>query len=283
MRARKLVRRVVNRLGFDIVRRQAPTVGRSFFAVAPTCQIPNLGFIYEQVFGQTRSGLFVEVGAFDGYSYSNTSCLAEVGWRGVYVEPVPAFADACRARYQGNDRIRVITAAVGREPGEATINVAGAYSTANEATLAEDSRLGRREGVSAVVTARVVTLDELLASAGIPPGFDLLVVDVEGSEGDVFAGFDLEAWRPVMLIVELTDMHPIVAAHREDHARLGLEIADAGYDVVFKNTSNTIFVHRTRTRPSAGAASGPRSQNRRRRQRRSRTSPPPGSEPPTDG
>lgn len=44
-----------------------------------TCQIPhfkNLSDIYVYIFGYKTDGLFVEVGAYDGESFSNTSGLA---------------------------------------------------------------------------------------------------------------------------------------------------------------------------------------------------------------
>ena len=46
------------------------------YNLSPTCQIPGLDKIYEEYFGDTL-GLFVEVGAFDGESVSNTSGLAD--------------------------------------------------------------------------------------------------------------------------------------------------------------------------------------------------------------
>lgn len=35
------------------------------------------------------SGFFLDIGAFDGVTLSNTRCLIELGWRGVLVEPAP--------------------------------------------------------------------------------------------------------------------------------------------------------------------------------------------------
>ena len=55
-----------------------------------TCQIPGLDAIYDQYFGD-KIGSFVEVGAFDGMTYSNTWHLANRGWYGVYIEAHPDF------------------------------------------------------------------------------------------------------------------------------------------------------------------------------------------------
>ena len=57
------------------------------------------------------------MGAFDGESYSNTSCLADLGWRGLYIEPVPTFAAGCRERHKQNLGIRVIEVAVSDTDG----------------------------------------------------------------------------------------------------------------------------------------------------------------------
>jgi hypothetical protein len=40
--------------------------------MAPTCQISTLPHLFERFFGTRRRGMFVEIGAFGGYSYSNT-------------------------------------------------------------------------------------------------------------------------------------------------------------------------------------------------------------------
>lgn len=94
-----------------------------------------------------------------------------------------------------------------------------------------------------VVRVEMQTLDTLLADRRFQPGFDLRVVDVEEYEPEVFAGFDLEKWRPKMMIVELTDAHPFVTSNRRRHAELSRSIQSAGYDVLLKDK------HRIRSKP----------------------------------
>ena len=52
------------------------------YTLSLTCQIPDLDKIYTKYFGEDTDRIFVEVGAFDGESVSNTSCLADAGWKG---------------------------------------------------------------------------------------------------------------------------------------------------------------------------------------------------------
>jgi len=59
------------------------------------CQIPRLDEIYLKNFGYKTDGTFVEIGAYDGHSISNTSFLADIGWKGIYVEPVKEYYEKC--------------------------------------------------------------------------------------------------------------------------------------------------------------------------------------------
>ena len=85
-------------------------------------------------------------------------------------------------------------------------------------------------------------LDTFLVEIGIEKGFDVLVVDVEGFESQVFAGFSLSLWRPKMLIVELADTHPDLNSTSKVDARLGKQIVRANYNIVYKDSINTVFI-----------------------------------------
>ncbi len=59
-----------------------------------------------------RKGRFLDVGAFDGKTFSNTWMLAQLGWSGVCVEPSPpAFCHLMRL-YADNTNIRMLNAAL---------------------------------------------------------------------------------------------------------------------------------------------------------------------------
>jgi FkbM family methyltransferase len=218
-----------------------------FYKVSATCQISNLALLHELVFGQAREGTFVEVGAYDGIAYSNTSCLAEAGWRGLYVEPVPAYAALCKANYEAYERVSVANLAIGRADGDLQLRIGDYFTTSSDEQYLEyqETEWGR-EAFSAgeMVTVPMTTLDRFLSASAISPGFDLLVVDVEGNEVDVFSAFDLPYWRPTAMIVELKDTAPESSIHRRTHAILSRDIQAHGYEILFKDAINTYFVRR---------------------------------------
>lgn len=102
------------------------------YVLAPTCQIPDLDKYYELYFPRHLGGTFVEVGEYDGEYASNTSGLADVGWKGFYIEPVPEYADRCRRRYAKNHQVTISQIAIGDASGYAHIRKAGPLSTASE-------------------------------------------------------------------------------------------------------------------------------------------------------
>lgn len=59
-----------------------------------------------------RVGRFLDIGAFDGASNSNTRALAELGWSGVCVEPSPPAFCALMREYAENPKIELMNTAI---------------------------------------------------------------------------------------------------------------------------------------------------------------------------
>jgi FkbM family methyltransferase len=217
----------------------------AYYPQQPTCQIPELWFILERLLGQRTTGTFVEVGAYDGVFVSNTWGLAVRGWQGLMLEPVPQMAALCRANHAGHPNVQVVERAIGPAgQDEVRLHIAGTLTTANAEIFHEYEDLNWAQG--SLTTDEIVvpcsTLDAVLREFGAPVGFDVLVVDVEGFETEVFSGFDLDAWAPSMLIVELADLHPDLAQTAARDAALGDMIRSHGYCIAFKDHVNTVFV-----------------------------------------
>lgn len=216
-----------------------------FFPSQASCQIPNLGMLFSKFLGEREFGTFVEIGANDGISCSNTWGLAERGWTGFMVEPIPKSALACKENHRNHPRVTTYQYAIGNLDGtNLKLALAGMLTTANPDLQAE--YLLTDWAAPFVTNEEVVIqskkLDTFLVEIGIEKGFDVLVVDVEGFESQVFAGFSLSLWRPKMLIVELADTHPDLNSTSKVDARLGKEIVRANYNIVYKDSINTVFI-----------------------------------------
>jgi len=214
----------------------------NYFEFPENCQIPNLGYIYETIFGRLPKTL-LEIGAFDGISYSNSSGLIQAGWNAILLEPVPEYASLCRSRYNNNPRVSIYEIAVSNFIGFEQIALCGPLSSTDNDLVKEFQQLpwASSSVTSNSIEVKTTTLRIFLEDHGTTD-ISLFIVDVEGSESKVFSEFENISFRPAMIIVELTDFHPTLKSKRIEHLEVGMKIQKCGYTIIYKDSINTVFV-----------------------------------------
>ena len=156
----------------------------------PTCQIPGLTGLYAATFGLKNNGTFVEVGAYDGKTYSNTFQLARLGWDGIYVEPEEESYRRCAGNHKEHPKITTINAFISATTGE---DVSLAKSDVGMTTGNYDFAKLFKADKSLQFPYKSLSLGDLLGIyPEIRPGFELLVIDVEGHEIEVLKGSEGE-------------------------------------------------------------------------------------------
>lgn len=223
------------------------------YNISKTCQISNLDQIYLKYFGYPSNGYFVEVGAYDGDTFSNTSCLADAGWSGIYIEPVENYYKKCKERHEKNN-VKILQYLIGSIETNKTLYVGnedviywgGAITTSNEKHLEIYKNIPNFQGINFTETiVPQIRLDTILLENNISPNFDLLVVDVEGSEYDVYESFDLNFWKPKMMIVEIEENHDSFKNHFEYLEKCAImrqKFLNIGYVEIHRDATNTIFL-----------------------------------------
>jgi FkbM family methyltransferase len=179
-----------------------------------------------EFFKRKRDGFFVEVGANDPYSGSQTWLLEKNGWRGVLVEPQAALCEKLRQGRKNSQVFQVACSSPGRE-GEATLNLGphSGVSTLENQIDAQGTQFVGEERV------KVTTLDKVLGEANAP-AIDFLSMDVEGHEVEVMRGFDFGKYRPSLILIE--DNAYTMNKHRF--------LAQHGYKLVKRTLLNNWYV-----------------------------------------
>lgn len=203
---------------------------------------PELDKLYSKVFGD-KIGTFIEIGAFDGETFSNTSFLADSGWMGYYFEPVHEIAVDCAIRHINNN-VKVIPCAISDKDEIITLSLAGMMSSGRKdhVEIYEKLEWGgpiANRGLLRQVTAKGINtiLNKLLLEI-----CDLLVVDIEGFEPVVMNAWDFSILRPKLMIIESRDQDPDFPKYIQDEYKCMIcRIIDSGYKIKMRDGSNLIF------------------------------------------
>ncbi len=150
-------------------------------------------------------GFYIEVGAFDGVTLSVSYAFDAIGWDGLLIEALPEIAAACKEN-RPNARVENFALAKAGSTGTTTFNVAGdgagSVFSYREPTAAHVQLLQQHRVQSREITVPVTSLDALLEAQAPTRPIDFAVIDVEGGEADLLAGFDLGRWKPRALLIE---------------------------------------------------------------------------------
>lgn len=149
--------------------------------------------------GWKRGGYFVEFGATDGKTLSNTWLLeTRFGWTGVLAEPAQVWRQALQA-----------SGRTARLEFDCVWSASGETLTFNETDWAELSTIAAFEGADSHVRTAArryavdtVSLVDLLDRHEAPAIVDYLSIDTEGSEYEILAAFDFARYEFRCITVE---------------------------------------------------------------------------------
>jgi FkbM family methyltransferase len=149
----------------------------------------------EAFFKKAQVGFFVDVGANEPQTMSQTWHLEELGWRGVLIEPQPALAKKLKEQRQAE--VFVCACSAPQNAGKVLqFQIAGLHSSLNLDFFVA----GMQKDV--IINVPVRTLDDILVEANAPMPIDLLSIDVESHEIEVLNGLTLARWRPRLILIE---------------------------------------------------------------------------------
>jgi FkbM family methyltransferase len=182
-----------------------------------------------------HKGRFLDLGAFDGKTRSNTLLLAERGWTGVAVDASWEVVPKALESYKGLG-VTFVSAAVGANPGLVPFFDCG---NANLSTASIDL-VHRTPDLRKIVKQRFVACVTVRDLLKVFPGtFDFLSVDLEGWTLPVLETVPLDEIKCRMVCAEY--FHPMYAGF-DEKTKLTSYMVSRGFSVQGENPSNMLFV-----------------------------------------
>lgn len=156
-------------------------------------------------------GVFIECGANDGVTFSNTYYLERIRrWRGLLIEGIPELAGRCRRNRPSSDVVNCALVPAGADGSTIEMEYANLMSVVRGALGdAEEKHLKTAQACEPGLqryTLKVPgrALSALLDERGLT-SIDFFSLDVEGFELSVLQGLDLRRHRPRWICVEARD------------------------------------------------------------------------------
>ncbi len=218
-------------------------------------------FIDQHLFAGKRGGFFVDIGAYDGVTISNTHFLEKHrAWQGICVEPIPErFAELESNRQchciqgcidekagtrefihiHGGNRIDLMgyeniegeqyPRLRGREHTEMLSGLAHAYHPQHRRLI--DNELVALGGTKEHINVRCYTFDDMMQWWG-QPTIDYLSLDTEGGELEILKTIDFSRIRIKVISVEVLYPEVPIQSFLENQG-YGL-VATLGYDHIYR-------------------------------------------------
>ena len=187
----------------------------------------------------SRTGTYVDVGAYDPTEFSNTRHFYDLGWSGVNIEPIPWRFERIRTARPRDVNLNVGIAGCN---GTLTFYEMGP-PTLSTFNAEEAERCQAFPGHRIVRTRQIPvrTLRDVLAEHAAGIGIDFLSVDTEGFEEEVLRGNDWHRFRPVALLIEHRRYHP-AGLEGSTTDRWEPFLLQQGYRLAESNPINALYV-----------------------------------------
>jgi len=191
------------------------------------------------LFKGKENGTFLDIGANDGVTLSNTFALANnYGWTGLLVEASPKAYERLLKNYELIDRdIDLQNVAIGKEDGYLEFYESGELLKKGDIALVSSgvkSELDRWISLNMPFEKLKVPMTSVatMLSRSRHTHFDLLSLDIEGMELDVLPQIDFKALKIQVAVIEWNS---------KDEEKYNEIMFPQGFKLVSKNMENLIY------------------------------------------
>ena len=196
----------------------------------------NEELIISNYFG-SKLGTFLDIGANDGITLSNTFALVYKSWKGTLVEASPLAYERLLKTHPYNYGLVLLNLAVADYNGEIVLHESGELLGKGDVALVSSIRDSETERWGALkipfndVVVKCVTFEKMLESTKYKT-YDFINLDIEGMELDVLPQMDLNKLGTKLICVEFN------GKQKEKYDEL---LVPQGFYLVSQNAENLMY------------------------------------------
>jgi FkbM family methyltransferase len=147
-----------------------------------------------EIFNNKEDGFFIELGANDGLTQSNTAFLEKyLNWKGILIEPSIKGYNSCKI-----NRINSICLNCACVSDDYNLDYVEGDFDGHCMSSINGKRLNRNN----LSSVKAMTLNKILNVYNVT-SIDFLSLDTEGYELNILNGLDLKNYRPKYILIEL--------------------------------------------------------------------------------
>jgi FkbM family methyltransferase len=179
--------------------------------------------------------IIIDIGASDGWSWSNSRNLLLSGWDGHLCEPIPKFCSIARGHYLDFSRVQVHEIAISNVAGELDF-----FVHENESTdlLQMGSSLNQYSLPSqsfSRIKVQVREVNEFLDSCGLLGPIGVISLDTEGNDELIVKSLDFSRNAPFIFVIEVA----------LENNRIGTFMKGQGYHFLARSVANEIWISKS--------------------------------------
>lgn len=163
----------------------------------------RLLFEFFKEIDKESTGYYVDLGANDGITGSNSYLLEQQGWKGILIEPNPALQNILKEKRSGE----VIPYLVSNDERELEFHLVDGPSNLHGLSRIDADEhffkhVEKHGGTVKKVPLSCHPLTKILEENKVAKDFDFLSIDVEGHELNVLQTLDFDKFSPKIIMLE---------------------------------------------------------------------------------